>query len=71
MDFSNYQSVGDTVSQASQESQQNIGFSLNYSRPLPLSHDRVGFTSSLTYTVNYGDIEYSQIMLNAGLSMTF
>ncbi len=71
MDFSNYQSVGDKASQASQDSQQNIGFSLNYSRPLPFSHDRVGFTSSLTYTLNYGDIEYSQILLNAGLSMTF
>ena len=72
MDFSNYQSVGPTVvSQAKQENQQNIGFLLNYSRPLPLFHDRVGFTTSLSYMVNYGDIEYSQIRLNAGLSMGF
>lgn len=78
MDFSNYQSVGQTgffqanqASQASEDNQQNIGLMLNYSRPLPLFNDRLGFTSSLIYTVNFGDLEYTQVQLNAGLNMAF
>ncbi len=70
MDFSNFESVGPAgQSQASQESQENAGFSLNYSRPL--FSDRVGFTSSLVYTLNSGDIRWSQLSLNASLSMAF
>lgn len=72
MDFSNYQSAGPTgVFQANQENQQNIAFLLNYSRPLPLFNDRLGFTSSLIYTMNYGDFEYTQVQVNAGLNLAF
>lgn len=70
MDFSNFESAGPTgFSQASQEDQQNIGLLLNYSRPL--FNDRVGFSTSLIYSLNYGDIEWTQIQLNAGLNMAF
>jgi hypothetical protein len=75
MDFSNYQSIGPTgvfpTNQTSQTNQQNIEFSLNYSRPLPLFNDRLGFNSSFIYVANYGDFEYSQILVNAGLNMAF
>jgi outer membrane protein assembly factor BamA len=78
MDFSNYQSAGPTgffqanqASQASEDNQQNIGLMLNYSRPLPLFNDRLGFSTSLIYTVNSGDFEYTQVLLNAGLNMAF
>jgi hypothetical protein len=72
MDFSNYQSAGPTgVFQASQEDQQNIALLLNYSRPLPLFNDRLGFASSFIYTVNYGDFEYTQIQVTAGLNLAF
>ena len=70
MDFSNFERaklIGNYTSHPA--SQQNIGLSLSYSRPL--FRDRVGFTSSLRYTINYGDFEYSQLQLNAGLSMAF
>ena len=70
MDFSNFERAELTgKSQTILDSQQNIGLILSYSRPF--FRDRVGFTSSLGYTVNYGDIEYSQFQLNAGLSMAF
>lgn len=72
MDFSNYQSVGPTgVFQASQENQQNIALLLNYSRPLPFFNDRLVFSSSLVHTVNYGDFEYTQVVVNAGLNLAF
>ena len=70
MDFSNFERAGVTGNpKIPLASQQNIGLTLNYSRPL--FRDRVGFTSSLRYTTNYGDFEYSQLQLNAGLSMAF
>lgn len=70
MDFSNFDSVGPTGAfPQNQDAQQNLGLSLNYARPL--FNDRVGFTSSLLYNVNYGDAEWSQIQLSAGLNMSF
>ncbi len=69
-DFSNFDRVGPPGAiPENQEAQQNIGLSLNYSRPL--FSDRVGFNSSIRYTVNYGDVEWSQIQLSAGLNMAF
>lgn len=68
--FSNFDQRRPTASLSeTQDSQQNLGFSLNYSRPL--FTDRLEFNSSLRYTVNYGDIEWSQFRLGAGLNMSF
>ncbi len=70
MNFSNFDSVGPPGAfPESQEAQQNLGLTLNYSRPL--FNDRVDFTSSLLYNLNYGDIEWSQIQISAGLNMAF
>ena len=70
MDFSNFESVGAPGAlPENQEAQQNLGLSLNYSRPL--FGDRVGFSSSILYRVNYGDVEWSQVELTVGLTMAF
>lgn len=70
MDFSNFDSVGPPgTAPENQEAQQNIALSLGYSRPL--FRDRVGFSSSVVHTVNYGDVEWSQFQLNASLNMAF
>jgi hypothetical protein len=72
MDFSDSQAAGPTpVFQANQGSQQNIALLLSYSRPLPLFNDRLAFSSSMTYTMNYGDVEYTQVQVSAGLNLAF
>lgn len=70
MDFSNFDRIGTAGSfSETQDAQQNLGLLINYRRPL-LS-DRVDFNSSLLYRLNFGDEEWSQILLNAGLNFSF
>ncbi len=70
MDFSNFDRIGPTGSfSETQDAQQNLGVLLNYRRPL--FSDRVDFTTSLLYRLNFGDEEWSQVLLNAGLSLSF
>ncbi len=67
MQFAGYDAVGPTG--ISQVDENTYGVTLFYSRPL--FNDRVDFGTSLRYSFNEGDIEYTQIQLNAGLSMQF
>jgi hypothetical protein len=70
LDFSNFDRVGPggTFS-ATRDAQQNLGLLLNYRRPV--FTDRVDFTTSLLYRHNFGDEEWSQVLLNAGLNVSF
>ncbi len=65
--FSSYDAVGPTG--VSQVDENSYGISISYSRPL--FNERVGFGTSLRYSFNEGDIEYTQLQLTAGLSMQF
>lgn len=67
MQFSSYDAVGPTG--FSQVDENSYGISISYNRPL--FNDRVGFGTSLRYSFNEGDFEYTQVQLNAGLSMQF
>ena len=67
MVFSEFDQVGDVG--ATQNAEQNISAVLAYTRPI--FKDRFGFHTSLRYSLNRGQIEWSQIQLNAGLSMGF
>lgn len=70
MDFSNFDRIGPTGSSSeTQEAQQNLGLLFNYRRPL--YSDRVDFNTSLLYRLNFGDEEWSQILLKAGLNVSF
>jgi len=67
MQFSDYQDVG--VVGTSQGAEQYYSGSVSYGRPL--FSDRLGFSSSLTYVFNNGPSDWSQILLSAGLNLTF
>jgi len=67
MAFSNFDQVG--VVGTSQDVEQNIGVVLRYGRPIV--SNRFGFNTSIRYVLNRGSIDWSQIQLNAGLSMGF
>ncbi len=54
---------------ADPEDEETIGFLLFYQRTFFL--DRVGFNTSLRYSVNDGSREWSQLQLSAGLNMAF
>jgi hypothetical protein len=66
-DSSNYESVGPTA--GSQDSEEYFSAFLSYQRPL--FNERVGFNTSLRYSFNNGQNEWSQIQLSAGLSTQF
>ena len=67
MAFSNFDQVG--VAGASQDAEQNTSAVLTYARPI--FSDRIGFNTSISYTLNSGQKEWSQIQLNAGLNIGF
>jgi len=67
MVFSNFDQVG--VVGTTQDAQQNTSVILAYSRSV--FSDRLGFTTSINYTLNSGQNEWSQIQLNAGLNLGF
>lgn len=67
LQFSSFQQVGPTP--VSQENEQNFGLILSYSRPF--FSDRIGFNSSIRYSLNQGQDEWSQILVNLGLSYSF
>ena len=67
MVFSNFDQVG--VVGTSQDQEQNIATILTYTRPF--FSDRVGLNTSLRYTLNNGQKDWSQIQLSAVLSMGF
>ena len=67
LQFSSFDTVGPTG--VLQNDENNYGVVLSYQRPL--FDDRVGFNSSLRYSFNDGDSNWSQIQINAGLSMQF
>ncbi|MGL4401821.1 MAG: hypothetical protein ACRCXD_18320 [Luteolibacter sp.] len=70
LDFSNFDRVGPTGSfSETQNAQQNLGLLMNYRRPLFM--DRVDFITSFIFRQNFGDEEWSQIVLKAGLNMSF
>lgn len=65
--FSSFDTVGPTG--VSQSDENNFGVFMSYQRPL--FEDRIGFSSSVRYSFNDGESDWSQIQLNAGLSMQF
>ncbi len=67
LEFSSYEAVGPTA--VSQGDEQNLGFIVSYSRPI--YSDRVGFNSSLRYNLNNGEEDWSQLLVNVGLSLSF
>ncbi len=67
VNFSSYEQVGPTV--VSQENGQNLGLILSYSRPL--FSDRVGFNSSISYVINNGQEDWTQVLVNLGLNYAF
>jgi hypothetical protein len=67
MQFSYYESIGPVST--SQDGENNIGVFMSYGHPF--FSDRIGFSSSIRYVRSFGESEWSQIQLNAGLNMTF
>lgn len=67
MNFSSYEQVGPT--KVSEEDEQNYGLILSYSRPL--FSDRVGFNSSISYFLNQGRDDWSQVLVNLGMNYSF
>lgn len=65
--ISDYERVG--TAGASQGADDNIGILLSFQRPF--FTDRIGFNTSLRYSINSGQNEWSQLQLNTGLSMEF
>lgn len=62
-----YDRVG--PARATPENEETLGFLLFYQRTFFL--DRVGFNTSLHYSINDGASEWSQLQLSAGLNMEF
>ena len=67
MAFSNFEQVG--AVRTSQDAEQNMSANLTYARPI--FSDRLGFSTSISYTLNSGQSQWSQIQLNAGLNIGF
>ena len=67
MAFSNFDQVG--VVGTTQNAAQNTSAVLTYARPI--FSDRLGFSTSLSYTLNSGQKDWSQIQLHAGLNIGF
>ncbi len=67
MAFSNFDQVG--VVGTTQNAAQNTSAVLTYVRPI--FSDRLGFSTSLSYTLNSGQKDWSQVQLNAGLNIGF
>ncbi len=67
MDFSDYQQVGTVGTKPGTE--ENLSAVLTYRRKL--FSDRLDFDSSVRYTVNQGNTDWSQVQLTAGLRLEF
>ena len=67
MAFSNFDQVG--VVGTTQDPEQNTSAVLTYARPI--FSDRLGFSTSVSYTLNSGQKNWSQLQLNAGLNIGF
>ena len=65
--LSQYESVGDTVT--SPDDEQNIRFFLTYGRPL--FSERIGLNTRISYAVNDGEAEWSQVEASVGLNLAF
>ncbi|MBC7980839.1 MAG: hypothetical protein H7Y36_09780 [Armatimonadetes bacterium] len=65
--ISSFERVG--AAGASQTTEENLGVLLSYERPL--FRDRIGFSTSVRYTINSGQDEWSQILISTGLNMEF
>jgi hypothetical protein len=69
-DFSNFDRIGPTRSfSETQNAQQNLGLLVNYRRPL--FRNRVDFITSFIFRQNFGDEEWSQVLLKVGLNLSF
>jgi len=66
-DYSDYESVGDTV--ADRDDEQNFSLFLAYNRNL--FSERVAFDSSVRYRVNNGERDWSQWLVSMGMSVSF
>jgi hypothetical protein len=62
-----YEAVGATI--VDRDDEQNLGVFLSYGRPL--FSERIGFNSSIRYSVNNGEEDWSQFTLSAGLNVSF
>ena len=67
MDFSDYEQVGTVGTKLGTE--KNLSAVLSYRRKL--FSDRLDFDSSVRYTVNQGQSDWSQLQLAAGLTLAF
>ena len=64
-----YEAVGATI--VDRDDEQNFGVFLSYGRPLTMISDRIGFNSSIRYSVNNGEEDWSQFNISAGLNVSF
>lgn len=67
LNISNYETVG--IAGTSQDAANNLGLLISYQRPIV--SDRIGLITSIRYTLNSGQSDWSQIQLNTQLSMAF
>lgn len=67
LNISNYQAVGPVESELATEN--NLSVILSYRRNLFL--DRVAFQSEISYTVNNGQTDWSQVQVSAGFKVQF
>lgn len=65
--LSDYETVGTTLVDRGNE--QNTSIFVGYNRPL--FSERIGFTSSVRYTFNEGQKDWSQWLVSAGLNVVF